>query len=252
MPTREAERRPEQEEAVEPAPPAVEAPATKFSDEGEIPAVSAKTAEPAATASERAFDKKPPPGEAPELDSGLHEPEEYREACEKAGRPEKWKPEYANGHTSAKQFSQPSDRAPFSFSLGRGQSASQAIKDFLAGPTIADYRAIAVALELDELRDDLTDNRFDQLFGSRDSADDSAIPGDMRLHISSAMYTTPFVAKMMDYVDKRDAGARDDDPLPPPAAELREDAPKQEAEAEEEEAAAIVDDLAKDPVREVV
>ena len=252
MPTREAERRPEQEETAEPAPQPVEATPTKFTSEGELPAVSAKTTEPKPSASERAFDEKPAEGETSALDSGMHEPEHYREACEKAGKPEKWKPEYAYGHTSAKQFGQPSERSPFSFSLGRGQSASQAIKDFLAGPTIADYRAIAVALELDELRDDLTDNRFDQLFGSRDGSDDAAIPGDMRLHISSAMYTTPFIARMKEYVDKRDAGARDDDPLPPPAPELREDKPKQEVEAEEEEAAAIVDDLAKDPVREVV
>jgi len=252
MPTREPERRPEQPEAAEPAPQPAEVPATKFSDEGELPAVSAQHAEQPATASERAFDKKPAAAgsDTSGLDSGMHEPEEYREACETAGKPEKWKPEYAYGHTSARQFSQPNPKAPMSFSLGRGHSASDAIKDFLAGPTIADFQAIQVAQELDELRTDLTDNRFDQLFGSKDAADDAAIPHDMRLHISSEMYTTPFIAKMMAYVEKHDAGAHDDDPLPPPAPELREDKPK-ETEAEEE-TAVISDDLGKQPVREVV
>ncbi|HEY1556619.1 MAG TPA: hypothetical protein VGF94_17410 [Kofleriaceae bacterium] len=248
MPTRESELRPEPELAPEAAPPPIEPPQAKFSAEGELPAVSDKVAEPPATASEQAFDQKAT-ADTSQLETGMHYPEHYREACLSAGQSQKWKAEYAYGHTTASQFTQPGEANPMSWSLKRGQSASDAIKAFVAGPTIADYRVIGVALELDELRDDMTDNRFDQLFGSRDGHDDAAIPGEHRLHISSAMYTTPFIAKMKEYVDKLDQGS-DEDPLPPPAPELREDQPKQETAPEE--IAVVADDLGKEPEREVV
>ena len=84
--------------------------------------------------------------------------------------------EIFDGPHGAPGWSQPYDgREPFEFHLKHGYSASQAVKDFLAGPTVADYRVIGVALEMDEVRDDIGDRKFDQLFGSKHGDEDAAI-----------------------------------------------------------------------------
>jgi hypothetical protein len=165
---------------------------TTFTTQGDLPAVADPSvqADPQ-SASDQAF------GDVSYLDSGVHYWDEYREACVAAGKPEKWQDFYAYGHTGASQFDQPYERGEsFEWALKKGQSASQAVKDWLAGPTIADYRAIGVAQELDELRDDLGEQTFDRLFGSTDGDIDATIPQTNRLMITSAMYTTPFVDKM--------------------------------------------------------
>jgi len=149
------------------------------------------------TASEQAFGDKPT-AQSGEVNGGMYEPEEYKAACEAAGTPDKWEAKFARGHTEASGWTQPYEgRYDNAFELKKGHSASQAVRDFLAGPTIADYRVIGVAVEMDELRDELGDQKFDQMFGSRDSQTDAKISKAQRLKITSAMYTIPFAQQML-------------------------------------------------------
>ena len=150
------------------------------------------------TASEQAFGDKPT-AQTGQVDGGMFHPDEYHAACIAAGTPEKWDDRYHSGHTSARQWIQPHDGPePMVFDLKPGHSASQAVNDFLVGPTIADYRVIDVASELAELRDTLGDQTFDRLFGSADAQQDAAIASAQRLRITSEMYTLPFWDQMME------------------------------------------------------
>jgi hypothetical protein len=185
--------------AQEVAPPQPEvASEAAFSSEGAAPAVGDGSAvDVGATASEQAFGDKPtaPSGQ---LDGGMFYPEEYRAACTAAGTPDKWDDKYMHGHTSANQWVQPYEgRYDMAFELKERQSASQAVRDFVAGPTIADYRVIGVAMEMDELRDQLGDQKFDQMFGSSDTNTDAQISSAQRLKITAGMYTVPFAAQML-------------------------------------------------------
>lgn len=200
MPARDVEElKPEVETAADVAPPDSATAAEKFSDQGEIPAVAEKAAA-ATTASEMAFGAKQetPAASFDYLDRGIHvDSEAYEADCVAAGRGDKFKKEWHMGYTSAKQFEQPFEhKAAQDFILKKGQSASQAVQDFLKGPTITDFRAAAVADDMDELRDTLSDQVFDKLFGSNDRADDAAIPATQRLRISSEAYTTPYIEQM--------------------------------------------------------
>ena len=186
-----------QTEAAEPA--VAEAAEAQISTEGAVPEVAADggAVEPGLTASEQAFGDKPTAASG-EVDGGMYTPEEYQVACTAAGTPDKWDPKYAHGHTTAKQWTQPYEgRYDMAFSLNRKQSASQAVKDFVAGPTIADYRVIGVAIEMNELRDTLGDQEFDRMFGSTDTDADAKIPPAQRLKITAGMYTIPFADQMM-------------------------------------------------------
>ena len=255
MPAREAERRLDADLDPSVAPEPADAAAAQFTSDGELPAVTDETATPAASASELAFDQpqQTAPGDTSFLDTGMHDPTEYRDACLQAGKPEKWDESYAFGHTEASGFKQPYEHnESMLWTLKHGHSASKAVKDFIAGPTIADYRAVGVALELDELRDDLGEQKFDQLFGSTNDEEDAAIPHHHHLQISAAMYTTPFVDQMKAYAAEHDA-AQDqsaEDPLPPPVVEQREDKPKQPDVADEP--LLVAEDLGPQPEREIV
>jgi hypothetical protein len=224
--------------------------ATSFTEQGEVPAVSEAQPPQEATASELAYDQS----NLAVLDQGMHEPQEYKAVCEASGKPDRWDPKYAAGHTAATQWVQPYEGfEPMQWALKTGRSASEAVSDFLKGPTIADYRVIGVAVEMDELRDNLGDQRFDSLFGSRDSKQDAAIPHDQRLKITSDMYTTPFADQMKAIAAKADEPdvAPDEPVLPPPVEEQREEQPKQAA-VEEEAPIVVAEDLGKQPEREVV
>src|SRR5262249_7892083 len=141
-----------------------------------------------------------------QIDAGMYTPQQYKAACEAAGTPEKWREDYWGGHTAASQWVQPYEgRYAQNFELKVGQSASQALKDFLVGPTGGDFRGMDVAIELDELRDTLGDQRFDQLFGSTDVTDDARIPPAQRLKISMSMYTIPFYDQMMEIAENSNA-----------------------------------------------
>ena len=169
-------------------PPAPQA----FQSEGDIPAVEKGGATPmTATASQLAYEEKPKNSAA--IDHGVFQPDEYHHACEASGNADKWNEKYRSGYTQSSQWS--FGKHPHEFTLKKGHSASAALEDWLKGPTIADFRAISVADQLDELRDELGDATFDRLFGSA-GANDTNIPGRQRLHISAEMYTTPFVDQM--------------------------------------------------------
>jgi hypothetical protein len=207
-------------------PEVAEAPAA--STQGAVPNVAENGAvvEPGETASEQAFGDKPT-AQSGEVDGGMYSPMEYQAACTAAGTPEKWDDRYYAGHTEATQWVQPYDGShDMTFKLQRGQSASQALKDFLAGPTIADWRTIAVAIELDELRDNMSDAKFDQLFGSSNVATDAQIPPSQRLQISVSMYTIPFAAQMEAIAEQHDeALAHGEEAEAPAVAAQVEDRP---------------------------
>lgn len=185
------------------APPQVEAAEAQFAAEGEIPKVAeGASTEAGETASEQAFGNKPT-AESGQINGGMYQPEEYQAACVAAGTPDKWDPRYGRGHTEAKGWTQPYEgRYSNSFELEKGHSASQAVKDFLAGPTIGDYRVIGVAIEMDDLRQNLGDHQFDHMFGSRDSDRDAQISKAQRLKITSGMYTIPFAKQMLELANE--------------------------------------------------
>jgi hypothetical protein len=207
---------------------AAEAAGGELSTEGAVPDVAGNgtQVEPGQTASEQAFGDKPT-AQTGQTDGGMYRPEEYQAACLAAGTPDKWDDKYLHGHTSARQWTQPYEgRYDMTFTLKTGQSASQAVKDFIAGPTIADWRTLAVAIELNELRDDIGEQKFDKLFGSSDTGVDAQIPAAQRLQISRAMYTVPFAAQMEMLAEQDDdAIEHAEEPAPPAVAAQVEDKP---------------------------
>jgi hypothetical protein len=240
MPDRELETEKIAPEATpEPIAAAPAQEAQEFTTEGELPAVAEGSgAVAAATASELAFDApaKAEP-DTSHLDRGIHEWEQYRAECEAAGKPDKWKDHYRYGHTEAKGWTQPIETKGINdFQLEKGHSASAALKGFLAGPTITDYRAALLADEVDEVRDEMGDHKFDLLFGSTDSDRDSKIPPGQRLRISSALYTTPLPEQMKALAKQHDLDEHET-VEPPPPAELEartEEKPEAMVEAEPE------------------
>ncbi len=74
---------------------------------------------------------------------------------------------------------------------------------------------IALALELDDVRDTLGDHKFDSLFGSVIAEDDAQIPVTQRLQISVDLYTTPLADQMKELAEEKDAAL---DQAPEPAA----------------------------------
>ena len=189
-----------------------------MSSEGVLPAVAAGSATTGETASEQAFGGKP---NAPtsEIIGGMYEPQEYQAACQAAGMPEKWDENYARGHTAAKQWTQPYEgRYDMAFALKPGYSASQAVKDFLAGPTIANFYVHEVAIEMNELRDELGDQQFDQMFGSADGQVDARISAAQRLKITPGMYTIPFAKQMLELAAENDAASKTEEPEAPAVA----------------------------------
>jgi hypothetical protein len=233
------------------APQSQQTDATTFSSDGQVPAVASDVpAQQQATASELAYDQS----NLAVLDQGMHEPEAYLAACQAAGKPERWDTKYAAGYTSANQWMQPYEGPEImEWALKAGQSASQAVRDFVKGPTIADYRAIGVAQDLAELADDMGDQQFDALFGSNDTEQDVLVPHDQRLAITSDMYTTPYVDKMKAIAATANEPqvAAQDPVLPPPVEEQREDKPKLPA-LEDEPPIVVAEDLGRQPEREIV
>ncbi|HET7505545.1 MAG TPA: hypothetical protein VFK02_31210 [Kofleriaceae bacterium] len=211
--------------APEPEPAAAEA---QFTSEGAAPEVADGSAvEPGQTASEQAFGDKPTANTG-EVGGGMYAPDEYRAACTAAGTPDKWDDKYIHGHTEATQWIQPYEgRYDMAFELQKGQSASQAVKDFIAGPTIADYRVIGVAIEMNELRDELGDQRFDQMFGSSDRNTDAKISGAQRLKITAAMYTIPFAAQMLALAAENEGLDKTEEPEAPAVEARVEEKPEQ-------------------------
>jgi hypothetical protein len=183
--------------------------AEAFTNEGAIPEV-AKDQPIQPTASDQAF------GDVAATDTGLWTVEAYKAALDTAGRSDKWQDRYLSGHTAAPQWVQPYEGPEaLEFHLKKGESAADAVADFVKGPTIADYRVIGVALDLDELRDDLGAATFDRYFGSKDGNIDGTIPAAQRLSITSAMYTTPYVEQMKTIVENGESAKQQAEAEPP-------------------------------------
>jgi hypothetical protein len=212
----------------------------QMSAEGPLPEAAEATTDTTKTASEQAFGAEEP--KTTQINEGMYSPEEYKAACEAAEQPDKWSDTYWRGHTEAAQWNQPYE-VDYSnhFSLKKNQSASQALKDFITGPTIGDWRVIAVAVEMDELRDTLGDRRFDQLFGSSVDHEDEQVDPEHRLTLTSAMYTTPFYDQMWTYAQEADAADRapEEPEAPQIAAGLEE---KPETAVEEAPAPELIAD----------
>ena len=135
---------------------------------------------------------EPGSGGQNDLNHGIHYWYNYQRHCERAGKPDLWKDEYRYGHTQASQFIQPHENNAFmDFELKKGHSASQAIKDWLAGATVAECLSSVIAMEIDTLRAAIGDNKFDKLFGSADPAEDKKIPEYQRMHVKAGIYGTP-------------------------------------------------------------
>jgi hypothetical protein len=224
---------------VAPAEAKPEASKTEFKAEGDLPAVAKTSAvAPVVSASDQAFGPAAPAKAEAQMEAGMYvRPEVYKAACEGAGKPEKWKEHYRNGHTEAKGWTQPYEKYKvyLEWHLQKGTSASKAIQDFIKGPTICDYRTAAVAHDINGVRDELGDKKFDQLFGSANSAEDSLIPSAQRLSISPALYGIPLVDQMRAIAKKADAKDEDkaEAPTPAPVQEARvEEKPKAEAAVE--------------------
>ncbi|MBL9014759.1 MAG: hypothetical protein JNL83_11315 [Myxococcales bacterium] len=238
MPAKE-EKQPEAQDLQAPqlvapveVPPAPQA----FHTEGDLPAVEQGGPTPmTATASQLAFAEKPKADSAA-IDHGMFQPEEYKHACEASGNADKWQDKYRNGYTASTHWS--AGKHPHEFTLKKGHSASAAIEDFMKGPTIADFRVISVADQLDELRDELGDATFDRLFGSA-GAHDSNIPAQQRLHISSEMYTTPFVDQMKAIAredeEKHNKPEAEEPKASTPEEEQKQPRPKAEAQQARDE-----------------
>lgn len=213
-----------QPEVAEPA--VAEAPAAEVAPQGEVPAVAenGQIVEPGETASEQAFGDKPTK-QSGEVDGGMFDPRDYRVAVEGAGTPDKWDDRYYMGHTKAAGFEQPYELGyDMTFKLKSGHSASQALQEFLAGPTLVDWKTVAVALEMDEVRFSIGNDKFDKLFGSRNGHDDKAIPKSQRMQISIAMYTVPFAAQMEALASQMDDGPEqaEDAEAPAVAAQVQD------------------------------
>ncbi|MEO8699771.1 MAG: hypothetical protein ABI867_06995 [Kofleriaceae bacterium] len=228
MPARDVELA-ESEKAIAPEAPAVEAeaPAATFT-EGEIPAV-AKTAEGSGpTASSLAFDDDAAVvNEEHSQLAGIYHWEDYKAAVEAGGKPELWHDQYRSGHTEADGWKQPHDHnRVYEWHLKKGVSASRALQEWIDGPTIADFRSASVADDINDIRSELGDTKFDKLFGSANHDEDVGIPKHQRLHISAEMYGADLPDQMQQIA--RDYDSRDvpQDAAPAPAiAEQLEEPP---------------------------
>jgi hypothetical protein len=247
MPARENESaQSETEVAPEPAQVTTSEPTTEFTTEGDLPAIASGSGATAVTASEMAFDgKQQPAADTSHLDKGMHNWEHYRAECEAAGKAEKWKDSYRNGHTEAKGWTQPYEhRKTNDFVLKKGYSASEALAAFMHGPTICDYRVALLADEIDEMRDEMGDHKFDRLFGSKTEGDDAKIPAAQRLRISSDLYTTPLTDQMKAIAAQADAHeVQDDDPAPAPIAEARMEEKPAEVVAKDQDPVVVAQEL---------
>ena len=247
MPARENETASaETEVAPEPAQIASTEEKAEFTTEGDLPAVASGAGAAAVTASEMAFDgKEQPKPDTSHLDKGMHHWEEYRARCEAAGKAEKWKDAYRNGHTEASGWTQPYEhRRVNDFTLKKGHSASEALQAFMKGPTICDYRVALLADEIDEVRDEMGDIKFDRLFGSKDVNVDGKIPPNQRLRISSDLYTTPLTDQMKAIAAEADAHDIDpEEPAPAPLVEARVEEKPAEVVAKDQDPVVVAQEL---------
>jgi protein-glutamine gamma-glutamyltransferase-like protein len=199
---------------------------TTFTGAGHIPAVDTTAAAGGATASDRAFGAQPQAGgpEIPatkeamgqvvvndmkkanvepgsggknDVDHGIHYWYNYQRHCESAGKPELWQDKYRAGHTQSSSFINPHEKGRWmDWELKKGHSASQGIKEWLGGATVAECLSSVIAMEIDALRAAIGDRKFDKMFGSADSKEDKAVPAQQRMHVRAGIQGTPVATYM--------------------------------------------------------
>lgn len=119
-------------------------------------------------------------------DIGVHYAHNY-----KRDYPIKWNDDWWSGHADPHYFI----RYGFmKWELKPGKSASQAIKKWLNGLTIAECLSSIIAVQIDAIRAALGDDRFDELYGSNDA---KSRPEAKRLRISQTTSETPLQDNMM-------------------------------------------------------
>jgi hypothetical protein len=124
-------------------------------------------------------------------DQGIHYARNYRDSF-----PDRWKPEYMDGYADPNYFV----RLGFmNWVLKPRVSASDAIRSWIKGLTIAECLTTIVAIEYDTLRAAIGDNKFDQIFG----AADQVLPSDKLLHIAPPPAKLP----LDDYMKATEAAA---------------------------------------------
>ncbi len=124
--------------------------------------------------------------------TGLHYKDRYKQELETAGRGSEWKSTWSMGHTQSALWDQPYElNEPMTWLLREGASASEALRQWLAGLTIVDCTSAMVAIELDAVRAAVGDRVFDRCFGS------VGAPGLVQqLKISQRIADTPLYALM--------------------------------------------------------
>jgi hypothetical protein len=193
---------------------------TTFTGHGQIPAVDTTAAGGGASASDRAFgapqtggpeipatkeamgqvivndmkkaNVEPGSGGRNDLTHGIHYWYNYQRHCENAGKPELWQDKYRSGHTQSQSFINPHEKGRWmDWELKKGHSASQGVKEWLGGATVAECLSAVVAMEIDALRAAIGDRKFDKMFGSADPKEDKAVPANKRMHIKADLTGTP-------------------------------------------------------------
>lgn len=135
---------------------------------------------------------EPGSGGQNDLNHGIHYWYNYQRHCERAGQPELWQDKYRSGHTQSPSFINPHESGRWmDWELKKGRSASKAVKEWLAGATVAECLSAVIAMEIDAMRAAIGDRKFDKLFGSADEKEDKAIPANNRMHIKAGISGTP-------------------------------------------------------------
>lgn len=201
--------------------PSTASSSTSFTSAGPIPAVSAPATAAPTSASDRAFaaptqtggpeipatkeamgqqvvgdmkraNVEPGSGGQNDLNHGIHYWYNYQYQCEAAGKPELWQDKYRSGHTQSSSFVNPHEAGRWmDWELKKGHSAAKAVKEWLAGATIAECLSSVIAMEIDALRAAIGDKKFDKMFGSADPAEDKAVSAGQRMHIKAGISGTP-------------------------------------------------------------
>lgn len=121
--------------------------------------------------------------------SGVHYAKNYRRSY-----PTRWQDDWANGYADPNYFVR---NGYMDWTLRDNRSASEAIKAWLKGLTIAECLSAVVALKIDALRARLGDDEFDRRYG-RANGD---APAEIRLRVKNGSYDTP-----IDHVDNQGNG----------------------------------------------
>lgn len=112
-----------------------------------------------------------------------------------------WKEDWRKGYADPKFF----DRLHYmDWRLRPGKSASEAIKAWLKGLTIAECTSAIIAIEIDTLRAAIGDDKFDERFGSTRTV----VPASRRLRVRQGRKHTPVEGRMKSETAKGTFGKR--------------------------------------------